>query len=237
MEDIEANLLDVRRRIALAARRAGRSPEEVTLVGVTKTVPTERIKVAIGAGLTDIGENRVQEARDKFRVIGGDVRWHLVGHLQRNKVKPAIEIFSLIHSLDSERLAMAIEDACARINKVQDVLVEVNISGEESKAGIAPEETLDFLRLVAQFEHIRVLGLMGIAPVVVDPEDARPFFRRMKELFDEAKEEHIPGLNLRYLSMGMTNDFEVAIEEGANIVRIGRAIFGERPTPQGRCKT
>jgi len=231
MVDIEANLREVRERMAEAAIRAGRRPEDVTLVAVTKTVEPERILEAARLGVRHFGENRVQEARDKIPVVNALVNssltWHMVGHLQRNKVKKALELFQFIHSVDSLRLALELEKRAAARGKVIPILLEVNVSGEATKYGFAPEEVESAVREMLPLSHISIQGLMTIAPIVSEPEEARPFFRALRELRDRLAEK-FPQVDWRHLSMGMTDDFEVAIEEGATMVRLGRAIFGER---------
>ncbi|MGE5484974.1 MAG: YggS family pyridoxal phosphate-dependent enzyme [Ignavibacteriales bacterium] len=226
---IEANLASVMDRVGRAARRSGREPRDVTVVAVTKTVPVEGIMEAVRLGITDIGENRVQEARGKYAAIGGQVKWHMIGHLQSNKAKIALEMFDIIHSLDTLSLARELCRLAAVRGKPARTLVQVNVSGEESKFGLPPAELPAFLRAVSEMGNVRVEGLMTIAPFVDDPELARPHFRRLKGLFEAAARVPLPGVEMRYLSMGMTNDFEVAIEEGANVVRLGTAIFGPRP--------
>ncbi len=224
------NISSVLRRISHSAMRAGRGPEEVLLVAVTKTVPAERIIEAIEAGLRVFGENRVQEARQKIPEVkekSPDIRlsWHMIGSLQRNKVKYAVRLFDLIHSVDSLELALEINKEAEKIGKIQDILIEVKLSHEETKHGIPPEELFILLRECQALKNIRVNGLMTIPPFSEDPEEARPYFRRLKDLFEEANSM---GFNLKELSMGMSGDFEVAIEEGATMVRIGTAIFGRR---------
>ncbi|RKY00604.1 YggS family pyridoxal phosphate-dependent enzyme [Candidatus Poribacteria bacterium] len=228
MVDIRANVKRVKERVAEAALRAGRDPSEITIVAVSKNFPVEAIEEAIEAGITDIGENRVQEAEAKFNRIGRVVRWHMVGHLQRNKVKKALNIFDLIHSVDSVRLLEELEKRAAQRGEVVEVLVQVNTSGEETKFGLKPEEVEGFMEIAAQKEHVRVLGLMTIGPLVDDPEKARPCFAMLREIKERVEGMKLPNVEMRHLSMGMTNDFEVAIEEGADMVRIGRAIFGPR---------
>ena len=218
---IERNLALVRERIEAGCARAGRSPGSVTLVGVTKTVPVEAIAEACAAGLRDAGENRVQEAVPKIEALdalGVRPRWHLIGHLQRNKAKLAVERFAILHGVDSVRLAEALN---ARAHEPLPVLLEVNVGQETSKFGFDPTALPQALADIAPLTHLDVRGLMTVAPQVDDPERVRPVFRRLRELRDD--------LALDELSMGMTDDFEVAIEEGATMVRIGRAIFGERP--------
>jgi pyridoxal phosphate enzyme (YggS family) len=223
MSQIAKNLESVRERIAAAACRSGRKADDITLIAVTKTRSVDEIKQVIDCGITDIGENYVQEAEVKFSTIGQAVRWHMIGHLQRNKAKHAVELFSLIHSVDSEQLARELGRRAQAIGKTVDVLVEVNISGEETKFGVKPEQVMAFLESIADIQGIHVCGLMGMAPIVNNAEETRPYFAKLKELWDCLPEEH-----RIYLSMGMTQDFEVAIEEGSNMVRIGTAIFGRR---------
>jgi len=218
---VAENLAVVRERIAEACRRAGRSPDEVTLVGVSKGFPAELVVEACAAGLTDLGENRVQEAAPKIEALtarGVRPRWHLIGHLQTNKAKTATGLFAIIHSVDSVRLAEALSH---RASEPLPVLLEVNVAREPAKFGFAPEELSSAYATIAALPNLDVRGLMTVAPIADDPESVRPVFRRLRELRD--------GLGLRELSMGMTGDFEVAIEEGATLVRVGRAIFGPRP--------
>lgn len=215
---IAENLKSVRQRIERACKRAAIPPQDAKIVCVTKGRPADEIIEAIEAGVGIIGENRVQEAALKYKAIGNKTEWHLVGHLQTNKAKDAVRIFSLIHSVDSLRLAEEIDRQAGKIGKVQDILVQVNVSGEKSKFGMAPDQVPAFLNGSALYRNIRIKGLMTIAPEVDDPEKARPYFRRLRKLRDEIN-------SLQLLSMGMSNDFEVAVEEGSNMVRIGRAIF------------
>ena len=220
---VAEQLTRVRERMAAACRRAGRSPDEVTLVGVSKGVPAQRVAEAYAAGLQDMGENRVQEAADKIEALaaqGVRPRWHLVGHLQTNKAKTVTGLFAILHSVDSFRLAQALS---RRAREPLPILLEVNVAQEASKFGFTPQEVASALRSIVDLPNLDVRGLMTIAPQTDQPESVRPVFQRLRELRDE--------LGLRELSMGMTNDFEVAIEEGATMVRVGRAIFGERPEP------
>jgi len=199
------------------------------LVAVTKTATVEQIKEAISAGVKTIGENKVQEAKGKYQVLSADIadiEWHLVGHLQTNKVKYAIEIFDLIHSVDSIKLAEEIDKRSLQFGIMTNILVEVNVSGEETKYGIKPEEVEPFLKEISEFSRIKVRGLMTIAPIAEDKEEVRPYFRKLRELSEKIENKNIKNVKMDYLSMGMTDDFEVAIEEGANMVRIGRGIFG-----------
>ncbi len=224
MADIAANVARVRERIAAAAARSGRRPEDVLLVAVSKTVGPDRIREGVACGLQTFGENRVQEAREKVAQVPG-VSWHLIGNLQRNKVKEALRLFRVIHSVDSRVLAedlsrRAIEDPGQPV----EVLLEVNISREPQKHGIAPEAAEALVAAALALPGIRLRGLMGMAPLGAAPEDARPFFRGLRELRDRLREA-VPDAALTDLSMGMTDDFEVAIEEGSTMVRIGRALF------------
>ena len=220
---IADNLKSVIQRIARFCERSGRPENSVKLVCVTKEADIEDIQTAILAGVTDIGENRVQDAIAKYKAIGDRVTWHLIGHLQTNKAKDAVKIFSLIHSVDSMRIAVVIDKEASKIGKVQDVLLQVNVSGEDTKFGMPVEDVNGFLEESALYGNINIKGFMTIAPEVSDPETIRKYFRTLREMRDRvntAQGEHYP-----YLSMGMTNDFEVAVEEGSTIVRVGRAIF------------
>ena len=218
MEDIRANLERVRERIAQAAQRAGRRPEDILLIAVSKTFPAERVRDAIDAGVSALGENRVQEAKDKIRTLGHPVPWHLIGSLQTNKVKDALALFDLIQSVDRLDLARELD---RRASKPVDVLLEVNVGAEASKGGFAPSELKPALEVIAELPRLRVRGLMTIPPAVATADEARPSFRLLRELRDQT--------GLTELSMGMSADYEVAIEEGATIVRVGTAIFGARP--------
>lgn len=222
------NIIQVKRRIESACQKVDRSPEEITLVAVTKTVGVDEIQRAIDNGVQHIGENRVQEAGQKFERIGRQATWHLVGHLQTNKVKKALSLFDMIHSVDSLHLAETISNYAIQLQQEIPCLVEVKTATEATKFGVAPEETLSLVQKIARLPGIRVQGLMTIGAFLPDPEQVRPCFRRLRELRDEIEQAGIENISMQYLSMGMTNDFEVAIEEGANMIRVGRAIFGER---------
>ena len=224
---IAENIKSVTQRIANACEKSGRMPEDIRLVCVTKAASIEKTEEALAAGVHSLGENRVQDAVKKYAAIGSRAEWHLIGHLQTNKAKDAIRIFSLIHSVDSIRLAKEIDKEAAKINKVQDVLIQVNTSGEASKFGIEPSFLENILKEVALYPNITIKGLMTIAPDVSDPETVRPYFRALRELRDRINGLKLTTYNLQILSMGMTGDFEVAIEEGSNMVRVGRAIFGD----------
>ncbi len=226
METIKNNLEIIKEKIEKAALMANRNPEEIKLVAVTKTATIEQIEEAINAGVKIIGENKIQEAKEKYKILSADIEWHLVGHLQTNKVKYAIEIFDCIHSVDSIKLAEEIDKRSLQFGKITNVLIEVNVSGEETKYGIRPEEVKPFLKETSGFSRIRVRGLMTIAPIAEDKEEVRPYFRKLRELSEEINSKNLKNVKIDYLSMGMTEDFEVAIEEGANMVRIGRGIFG-----------
>jgi pyridoxal phosphate enzyme (YggS family) len=229
MNTIAARLTALRARIRFAAAASGRGVDEVRLVAVSKTFPAAAVREAIAAGVTDIGENYIQEARDKFEALRAiPVRWHFIGHLQTNKANQAVRMFDLIHTVDSYRLALEIDRCACKAEKVQAVLIQVNVAGEASKSGVAPEEALPLVRRVAALENIRVEGLMTLPPYFNAPEKVRPFFAALRRLRDRIAAEHIPGIGLQELSMGMTGDFEAAIAEGATIVRIGTALFGER---------
>ena len=226
METIKNNLRIINEKIKKAALMANRNPEEIKLVAVTKTVTIERINEAINAGVKIIGENKVHEAKEKYQILTADIEWHLVGHLQTNKAKYAVELFDLIHSVDSIKLAKEIDRRSLQFGKITNILIEVNVSAEETKYGIKPEEVEPFLKEISEFSRICVRGLMTIAPMVEDKEETRPYFRKLRELSKEIKIKNIKNVKMDYLSMGMTEDFEIAIEEGANMVRVGRGIFG-----------
>ncbi len=222
------NLQKIEDRMARAAYRAGRSPEEITLVAVTKTVGPREIKALAALGVRNVGENRVQEALRKKTELGElaqAFRWHMIGTLQRNKARRAVENFALIHSLDRMELATALNKFALEAGKKASVLIQVNVAGEATKHGLAPEEVLDFCREIKELPGLRLRGLMTMAPLVPCAEEARPVFSRLRELFQKVGKELALGEDWRHLSMGMTNDFEVAVEEGATIVRIGTAIF------------
>ena len=227
-ERVKDRIEQVRQRMAGAAVRVGRDPDEVELVAVTKTVPVARIREAIEAGVTHLGENRVQEASDKIALLSAfPVTWHLIGHLQTNKSRPAVELFELIHSLDSVKLAAALDRHGADLEKQVRVLVEINLGGEPSKTGILEPDLVPLLKSCRQFTHLAIEGLMAIPPFRRNPEDVRPFFRRLRLLRDEAAKA-CSDYPLRHLSMGMSHDYEIAIEEGATLIRVGTAIFEAR---------
>lgn len=222
----------VQGRVAAAAERAGREPSSILVVAVTKTHPAAVAAEAVRCGITDLGENYVQEMlgkKEELEALGvGPVRWHFIGHLQRNKAKYIVPFCELIHSVDSERLGREIDKRAAKVGRRQRVLIEVNVSGEESKFGVAPNRVRELAEMLLTLEHVELRGLMTMAPYSDEPEASRPIYRRLAQLAAELADAGIPPEALGELSMGMTQDFEVAIEEGATIVRIGTAIFGPR---------
>jgi len=223
---ISENLRIVRSKIDQASKRAGREASSVKLVAATKDVPINLIEEAIKAGITDIGENRIQEAKAKYDTLKQyPVTWHMIGHLQTNKVREAVKMFNVIESVDSEKLAKEISDKSAG---QMEVFMEVNTSGEESKFGIDPEAAINLARFISTQPNLKLSGLMTIGPNTGIESDIRKSFKFLVSLKDQIKELNLPGLELKYLSMGMSDDFEIAIEEGSNLVRIGRAIFGKR---------
>lgn len=226
MEEIAVRVARVRECIAAAAARGGRRAEDITLIAVTKGTDVGRIRAAVAAGVADLGESRIQEAIPKIQRLGPMARWHLVGHLQRNKVRQAWR-FGVIHSVDSPALVAALD---RRMDRGIDVLLQVNVAGERQKFGVAPRALPDLAAAAARCAHLRVIGLMTIAPQVDDPELVRPVFARLRVLRDELNRLGLLPQPLRHLSMGMSEDFEVAVEEGATMVRIGRAIFGPAQT-------
>lgn len=229
---IVENIARIRERIAAAARRAGRNPVEITLMGVSKTFPVELVREAYTAGIRVFGENRVQEFAGKADALRdlGDAQWNLIGHLQSNKAAKAAELFSAIDSLDSAKLAEKLSTAAERMGKTLPTLIEINVGGEEAKSGIAPgSEELETILLEApQWKNLEVRGLMTVPPYNEVPESSRLFFRQLREIRDGIAARHLPGVTMDVLSMGMSHDFEVAVEEGSTCVRVGTAIFGER---------
>ncbi len=218
-----------RRSISKGVKKILRElPQGVTLVGAAKTRTPKEIQEAIDAGVKIIGENYVQEAERAFKVIGRKVKWHLIGPLQRNKAKKAVEIFDMIETVDSIKIAREIDKRCKAIGRVMPVLIEINSGREEQKAGVFPENALDLVKEIANLPNIKIMGLMTLGPRFGDPEDSRPYFVETRRIFEKIKELKLPNVEMKYLSMGMTNSYKVALEEGANIVRIGTLIFGER---------
>lgn len=203
-------------------------PEGVQLVAAAKTRTPEEIHRAVEAGLEIIGENYVQEAEQAFQVIGNRVQWHMIGHLQRNKVKKAVRIFDMIETVDSMRLAQEINKSCRKVGRIMPVLIEINSGEETQKAGVMPGDAPALIKEMSTLENISVVGLMTMGPFTGDPEDARPYFVKTKEIFEELKQVELPRVEMKYLSMGMSNSYRVALEEGANMIRIGTNIFGQR---------
>jgi PLP dependent protein len=228
MIDIATNYVRVRAQVAAIAQQCGRHPEDITIACAAKTKGLEAVRAAIVAGATDIGENYVQEAREKILQVPEPVHWHLIGHLQRNKAKEAIRLFTLIHSLDTVGLAQELNRQAEKQGKIVHTLIEVNLGGETTKSGIAPEQIEDLLTAVSILPTVRVEGFMTIPPPGPNAEASRPYFQALAQLRERYSRFQTANINLRELSMGMTDDYQVAIEEGATIVRIGRAIFGER---------
>ena len=225
---LKENLADVEAKIVKACENSGRQRDDVTLIAVSKTKPVETLKEAYDLGVRVFGENKVQELTDKYEALPKDIQWHMIGHLQRNKVKYIIDKVALIHSVDSIRLAETIEKEAAKHNITANILIEVNVAKEESKFGLMPEELDEFIDKIKDFTHIQVKGLMTIAPFVENPETNREIFRSLRKLSVDINNKNVDNVNVSILSMGMTNDYTVAVEEGATMVRVGTGIFGAR---------
>ena len=229
---IAENIAEVRERIAAAARRAARNPDEITLMGVSKTFPIERIREAYAAGLRVFGENRVQEFAGKADALRDlrDTEWHLIGHLQTNKAGKAAELFDAVDSVDSVRMAEKLNASAESVGKTLSVLIEINVGGEQAKSGVAPNsgELEQILRNALRWDNLKINGLMTVPPYTEDPEGSRPYFRQLRQIRDSIAARDLPQISIAVLSMGMSHDFEVAIQEGATCVRVGTAIFGER---------
>lgn len=225
---LKENLAQVEKNIQRACDRAGRDRQEVTLIAVSKTKPVEMLQEIYDEGIRVFGENKVQELLDKYEVLPEDIKWQMIGHLQRNKVKYIIDKVDLIHSVDSIRLAESIDKEAEKKGVIVNILIEVNVAKEDTKFGLMPEEIDDFIEQIKKLEHICVKGLMTIAPFVSDPEENRPIFARLRELSVDIGKKNVDNINMSVLSMGMTNDYQVAIEEGATMVRVGTGIFGAR---------
>lgn len=227
---ITKRLEEVNRRILRAAQASGRHLSDIRLVAVSKTCSTEAIRAAAAAGVTDIGENYIQEAREKHELLQDvPVKWHLIGHLQTNKARYAVRMFDLVHTVDSFRLALELDRCARKLNKVQAVLIQVNVAGEATKSGIPPEQALPLVKEMAALECVQVQGLMTMPPFFNEPERVRPFFAELRRLRERIRQQAVPNVCMDELSMGMTGDFEAAVAEGATLVRIGTAIFGDRP--------
>ena len=229
---IKENLEEVEARITRACERSGRERSEVTLISVSKTKPVEMLQEAYGAGSRDFGENKPQEIREKYPQLPTDIRWHMIGHLQRNKIKYIIDKVCMIHSVDSIRLAEAIDEEAKKHGIVMPVLIEVNVAEEESKFGVHLDEVESLIRQISELSNIQVQGLMTIAPFTENAEDNRIYFRKLRNLYVDIKDKNIDNVNMCNLSMGMTGDYEVAVEEGATMVRVGTGIFGARSYSQ-----
>jgi pyridoxal phosphate enzyme (YggS family) len=227
-DSLNQNLENLKQRIIIAAKNSGRDPQEIKIVAVTKTIEPKRIIEIIDCGILNLGENRVQELCEKYDIIKRECNWHLIGHLQTNKVKYIIDKVTLIHSVDSMELVKELQLRAGRINRVIEILIQVNISGEETKFGIRPHEVKDFILSVSKFQNIKVKGLMTIAPNTYDKDRIRDVFKNLNKIFIDIKQENIDNINMEILSMGMSNDFEIAIEEGAHMIRVGSLIFGSR---------
>jgi len=228
-EVIKKKLNNVKERIKKAAINCGRKPDTVHLVAVSKTMPENTVREAITAGVNILGENYIQEARDKINTLSSyPVSWHFIGHLQSNKAKYAVKLFDMIHTVDSLKLAHELNKQAKKINKIQQILIQVNISMESTKSGIHEEDAQKLIKEVSSFENLSIKGLMTMPPFFNNPEKARPYFSALRDLRDKIRNKVIKNINMQELSMGMTGDFEVAIKEGATFVRIGTAIFGER---------
>ena len=225
---IKENLREVEEKIAKACERAGRDKSEVTLIAVSKTKPVEAIREAMEYGAVNFGENKVQEIVDKWETISEPLNWHMIGHLQRNKVKYIVDKVVLIHSVDSLRLAEQIDEEAKKKQVIVPILIEVNVAGEESKFGVRPEDTIKLVEQIALLTNVKIMGLMTIAPFVSNPEENRVHFRNLRKLNIDIKSKNIDNVCMDVLSMGMTGDYEVAVEEGATMVRVGTGIFGER---------
>jgi pyridoxal phosphate enzyme (YggS family) len=226
--DISANINKIRQRIAAAAGRVNRVPDDIKLLAVTKTVSPAAIMQAVDAGVTMLGENYIQEAKEKIAVMEQRVQWHMIGHLQTNKAKYTVNLFDYIHSVDRLELAAEINKRARLIDRKINILIEINVSGEKTKNGITTSETIELIKNVSMLESVSVKGLMTMAPYSTNPENSRPYFSELRNLRNKIISEGITNIQMEELSMGMTDDFEIAIEEGATIVRIGRAIFGQR---------
>ena len=231
-EQIRERLVRVREQIARAAERAGRSAEEITLIAVSKTFDSATVQQAVDAGACDLGENRVQEAITKVGVVNGNVRWHLIGHLQSNKARQAVEAFNVIHTIDSSQLAERLDRIAGELGRRLIVFAQIDLAHEPTKAGADESELPAIIETLDSASHLDFQGLMTLPPFFDSPEQIRPYFRRLREILEALNRDRTPDHKLTELSMGMTNDFEVAIEEGATMVRVGTAIFGSRETPQ-----
>ncbi|MDR5657921.1 YggS family pyridoxal phosphate-dependent enzyme [Serpentinicella sp. ANB-PHB4] len=228
MVEIRQKIEDVNKTIQDAANKKGHDPSNINLIAVTKTVDMHKIEKAIECGVTDIGENKVQELLEKYDHLKDKVKWHMIGHLQKNKVKYIVDKVDLIHSLDSYELALEINKRAKKIDRKVSCLLQVNVSNETTKFGVKSHEAVDLMYVLDKLTHVKIKGLMTMAPYVKDKEDTRKYFKSLKELSKEISKHKLQNIEMEYLSMGMSNDFDIAIEEGANLVRVGSAIFGKR---------
>ena len=229
MPTIADNINTIRSNIAEAAGRSGRSPGDITLIGVTKTVDIPKIRAMIECGVTDIGENKVQELSLKHSEINNhNISWHMLGHVQSNKIRQVVSLGCMIHSVESLASAEAIGIASERLSTTTDILIEINIAGEETKYGIRPDQAAEFIKTAAEYKNVRVRGLMTIAPFIDETDKIRSYFKKMHELYIDIREKCVNNVSIDILSMGMTNDYQIAVEEGSNMVRIGTGIFGAR---------
>ena len=222
---IKQNLESIQKNIKASCEKCGRNADDVTIIAVTKTIDADRINEAVELGLRDLGENRVQELLSKYELIKGDVRWHLIGHLQKNKVKYIADKVCMIHSVESRSLCEEIERQCAKLGRTMDILIEVNVSGEESKSGIAPDEVLDFVSFASSMEHIRVTGLMTMAPFGAEDVELHQIFSDLYKISVDISSKKLDNVSMECLSMGMTNDYTAAVEENSTMVRIGTGLF------------
>ena len=228
MQYINDNIHEVLHNIKIAAERVSRNPNEISLIAVSKTKPIEYIEQAMKSDIFNMGENKVQEIRQKYETLGHEVNWHMIGHLQTNKVKYIVDKVCLIHSVDSLKLAEKINAEAIKIDKVMDILIQLNVANEDTKFGLITDQLTDFITSVSKLSNVRIKGLMTIAPYVTNSEDNRDIFRKIKQLAVDIKRKNIDNVSMDVLSMGMTNDYMVAIEEGATMVRVGTGIFGKR---------
>lgn len=230
---VTENLKTVHERMLVACSKSNRNPDEVTLIAVSKTKPIEMLQEAYDAGIRCFGENKVQEIMDKYEVLPKDIKWHMIGHLQRNKVKYIVDKVDLIHSVDSLKLAQEINKEALKKQVIVSILIEVNVAKEDSKFGTTLDKCMELVQEISQLPQIRIKGLMTIAPYVTNPEDNREIFKELKKLAVDIKNKNIDNVDMKILSMGMTGDYQVAIEEGATMVRVGTGIFGERDYNKG----
>lgn len=229
MDDILRHIKYVKDEICHTAMSCGRDPNAVHLIAVSKTIPTEKVRYAIESGVVNLGENYIQEAKGKIDKLSSyPVSWHFIGHLQSNKAKTAVALFDYIHTIDSLKLALELDKQAAKINKIQNVLIQVNISREETKSGVTPEDAIELIRHISKLDNLIIKGLMTMPPFFKDPEQARPYFKSLNNLREMIVRESIPRVFMDELSMGMTGDYKVAIQEGSTMVRVGTAIFGKR---------